>query len=89
MSPLFNKPYESISWQHQTTNFFHLKTAQAESTRFTLGNIPQSLHGDVKNLADEYSMSIAQTIAALLDFVEEHNDAYKEAIAKKASMSRR
>jgi|TARA_R110002072_G_scaffold5382_3_gene34876 hypothetical protein len=62
---------------------------KTESTRFTLGNIPQSLHGDVKNLAETYSMSIAQTIAALLDFVEEHNDAYKEAIAKKASMSRR
>lgn len=57
--------------------------------RHAIGNLPTELHTEYSDFCDKYSLGHAEAIAALLDFVMQHEDAYGTELAAIRAKARR
>lgn len=77
---------ESVS--HVRANFNELYPKD-ESRNKTIGNLPERLHADLTEYAEEQGLKMYEVIAGLWDFVVEYELDNEKALEKQRAKSRR
>ena len=62
-----------------------------ESRRKTIGNLPERLHDDIKNIAETKNLTLYEVVAGLMDFHKEYENQFEQELAtqRTASSNRR